>query len=177
MATIIVRNSGGRPATVEATCSDTDPDTRVIWSAKSAVGLAVKFKCQGRWFYQSLHWSCRGGKRSYYPALVLLYRTLRKMNLVPAKSLRHLADGGAILELRLDGAVIKRGSDTEIERIYSHVSNREYSKDDQHFQERREALSKALNVSRWIGVLEVFRLRSAYNNAPSKSAWLSTVLA
>jgi len=169
MSKIIVRNRGGKPATVEATCGDTENDARVIWTAKSQVGFALKFKCADRWYFQCLHWSCRGGKRSCYKALVTLYRYLRKHDLVPKGSLRQQASAGEIAELRLDGIVLKRGSEDVIEAMFKRISDRRYSEDEKVFEERRKTLREALNVPCWEGVLQTFRLRSAYSSTPSKS--------
>lgn len=176
MSQIIVRNRNGKPISIEATCpEDLSDETRVLWKeAKSDIGFILKFKCQGRWYFQGMHWSCRGGKQHYYKAMVALYRALRKRDLVPKNSLRKLAVGASVLELRLNGIVLKRGHDTEIEQLYAHISKAGYSKDDQQFNERRKALREELNVPIWEGKLELFRLRSPYSDTPAANAWQST---
>jgi hypothetical protein len=176
MSKIIVRNRGGAPATVEATCDDSKDDARVFWNAKSEYGFLLKFKCADKWYYQGLHWHCRAGQRSFYKGLVTLYRYLRQHQLVPKNTFRKMANGPAVLELRLNGIVLKRGHDDVIETMYRHITDKSYSKDEQHFEERRKALREELNVPFWEGVLQIYRLRSSYTNTPSKSPWYETTV-
>lgn len=41
-------------------------------------GFAVKFKCQGEYYYQHLMLKCRGSAQSYYEPAKALYRHIRK---------------------------------------------------------------------------------------------------
>jgi hypothetical protein len=67
-------------------------DARVYWY-KPNRGFGLKWKCKsdGRYYSQWLMWSCRGGKKFYYPALRALYRALRRDGIVEKGSLRKLA--------------------------------------------------------------------------------------
>lgn len=56
-------------------------------------GLALGFNHEGRWWYQHLLWSVRGARRKYWPALVVLYRHIRRHKVSPQK-LRSLAGAG-----------------------------------------------------------------------------------
>ena len=60
----------------------------------SQYSFVIGFVCESdkRWYYQHLHWSCRGGKREYYRAVAELYRYLRK-NKITEQSLHNLASG------------------------------------------------------------------------------------
>lgn len=57
---------------------------------RHALGLA--FVDGMAWFVQHLHWSVRGGRASYWPALKILYREVRRRKASPQK-LRSLAGG------------------------------------------------------------------------------------
>lgn len=177
MSKIIVRNRNGEVASIEATSPEAGQDARVLWKkVQSDYGFILKFDCQGQWYFQGLHWSCRGGKRFYYKAVVTLYRELRKRNLVPKNSLRQLAHGGEISELRLNGIVLKRGDEAIVEGMFKQLTDRQYSKDEQQFNERRKALREKLNVPLWEGKLELYRLRSAYRNTPSEASRYSAMV-
>lgn len=53
-------------------------------------GLGLAFVDGMAWFVQGLHWSVRGGRASYWPALKVLYREIRRRGASPQK-LRSLA--------------------------------------------------------------------------------------
>lgn len=72
--------------TVEAVV---DANTRLVWNNRKS-SFMLKFRCSGKWYYQWLCWECRGGRRGYFPALVALYRHVRRAGLV-TESLRRLA--------------------------------------------------------------------------------------
>lgn len=82
---------GRQPAQYEAVV---DEETRVIYTIRpdDEHFFALKFKCAGKWYYQFLMWSCRGGKSKYYRAMVALYRYLRRNGIIN-HSLRYLARG------------------------------------------------------------------------------------
>lgn len=54
--------------------------------------FAIGWLHDGRWCYQSLMWSCRGGKKFWYRPLVLFYRYIRQ-NKITDHSLRYMAWG------------------------------------------------------------------------------------
>lgn len=56
-------------------------------------GLALAFNHEGRWWYQHLLWAVRGARQQYWPALVVLYRLIRRHQLSSQK-LRSLAGVG-----------------------------------------------------------------------------------
>lgn len=72
-----------------------DDDTRVIWVNKQKTFI-LQFKPKGaaknEWHYQWLSWKCRAGQRQLFPAVVALYRYLRRNGIVQDK-LRYLATG------------------------------------------------------------------------------------
>lgn len=171
--TNIIRRNKGEKVVVECKSNDKD-DTRIQWS-NDRDSLVLKFKCDGKFYYQHLLWMCRAGKSSYYKTLVELYRYLVTSGLVKRNTLRALATAGAVLELRLNGTVIKRGSDTLIDTIFHQVS-KEDGVDPVVLERRRQEWREKLGVPRWDGVLEVFRLRSVYSNTRSNSAWHSAML-
>jgi len=71
-----------------------DKENKVIFRVNSndSPSIMIGFVCEGKWFYQSLMWSCRGGKQKYFQAMVCLYRYLRR-NDITGHSLRYLAWG------------------------------------------------------------------------------------
>jgi len=71
-----------------------DSDAKVIYRqpAHEYPAIILGFRSAGRWYYQGMHWNCRGGRPTYYRAMVTLYRFLRKNN-VTDHSLRFLAWG------------------------------------------------------------------------------------
>lgn len=171
MENILRRNYQDGKIVVECKVPNDKSDTRIQWTNKGSVeSFVLKFKVDGTFYYQHLIWMCRAGKPSYYKTMVELYRYLVKHGLVQRNTLRSLASASAVLELRLNGSVIKRGSDTLIHTIFHQVSVEE-GVDPNVFEERREAWRNTLNVPRWDGLLEVFRLRSAYSPKRSTSAW------
>ncbi len=55
-------------------------------------GLAIGTRLNGRWFFQWLMWSCRGGRKFWFRPLVAFYRHIRR-NKLTDHSLRYLASG------------------------------------------------------------------------------------
>lgn len=84
--TQILQRRRGDLLTVEAVV---DADTRLVWNNRKS-SFILKFRSSGRWYYQWLSWQCRAGRKSFFPALVALYRHLRRAGLV-SESLRRLA--------------------------------------------------------------------------------------
>jgi len=71
-----------------------DDVTKVIYfdSKRESPSFIVGFICNGAWYYQGMHWSCRGAKFKYFRALASLYRYLRRQG-ITEHSLRFLAWG------------------------------------------------------------------------------------
>lgn len=68
-----------------------DDEKKVIFIGDGeSPSMVIGFVCDGKWYYQPLIWSCRGGKQKYFRALVTLYRYLRR-NEITTHSLRYLA--------------------------------------------------------------------------------------
>ena len=69
-------------------------ETKLIFSLSStdSPSFIIGFICAGQWIYQSLMWSCRGGKQKYYRAMVCMYRFLRRNKITP-HTMRYLAWG------------------------------------------------------------------------------------
>lgn len=84
---VVVRGT----ATYEAMVDD---KTKVIFIDRTdeAPSITLGFICEGKWWYQSMMWCCRAGKASYFPAMVQLYRYLRR-NKITDHSLRFIAWG------------------------------------------------------------------------------------
>lgn len=86
---IMIRRRQGKTF-IEATVPGDEADARIYWRSDKS-GFILKFKCEGSWYYQWMHWSCRAGRPHYYRPMVALYRFLRKEGFVSAKSLHKLA--------------------------------------------------------------------------------------
>jgi len=179
MSNIIVHRRKGAITSVEASTGEAD-DSRVCWQSNhpdKTDSLILKFKSGGEWYYQWVVWSCRGGKQHYYRALVALYRFLRKEGLVAPKSLRRIADGGDILELRLNGTPILRGADTVVELAFRQITNPMYAEGNaDKFQQHRQHWRKKTGVPLWEGKLELYKLRTAYRNTPWSKPWMDAVV-
>lgn len=80
-----------RSSYFEAVVAGDKQEARVFLHQRNT-GFGLKFKStDGRWYSQWLMWSCRGGRASYFPAMVALYRELVRNCVVPRGSLRRLA--------------------------------------------------------------------------------------
>lgn len=53
-------------------------------------GFALKFKCNGNYYYQHLMLGCRAGAKKYFPFAAALYRHVKKNNLTD-QSFKRLA--------------------------------------------------------------------------------------
>lgn len=85
--TEVIRRNNPKSLRYEAIA---DENSRVIWVQQKEFFM-LKFRVSGRWYYQWLCWAARAGRPSYYPALVSLYRTLRRKGLVERDSFHRLA--------------------------------------------------------------------------------------
>lgn len=63
-------------------CEGKNNDDSFIVHVKNAnfEGFALKFKCQGKYYYQHLTLGCRGAAQSYFPAAKRLYRHIKKLS-------------------------------------------------------------------------------------------------
>lgn len=53
-------------------------------------GFALKWKCEGKYYYQHLMLGCRGSAESYFPAAKQLYQHLRREK-ITTTSFKRLA--------------------------------------------------------------------------------------
>ena len=99
-------------------------------------GFAISWRhSDGRWYYQSLHWSCRAGKAFWYRPLIQFYRHIRK-NQISDYNLRYLA--WADNRLKNGGYAI--GTDT-------YLQYQEIKRKMQLSREREAAISSGLNAA------------------------------
>ena len=89
----------------------------------------------GRWYYQSLHWSCRGGKAFWYRPLITFYRYIRQ-NKITDYNLRYLAWA----DRRLKNGGYAVGTD-------SHLRYQEIGRRLKLSREREAAISSGLNAT------------------------------
>lgn len=69
---------------------DADNKLVLVMRNDEAPSFAIGWKLDGQWYYQSLMWSCRGGKRFWYRPLIAFYRHIRRHKLTDY-SLRFMA--------------------------------------------------------------------------------------
>lgn len=86
-----------------------DPENKLVLVIRNdeSPSFAIGWLHDGCWYYQSLMWSCRAGKKFWYRPLIAFYRYIRKHKLTDY-SLRFMAWGEK--RLKHGGYVI--GSDT-----------------------------------------------------------------
>lgn len=93
-----------------------DPDNMLVLVMRNGEPptIAIGWRFENRWAYQSLMWSCRGGRQFWYRPLVTLYRHIRK-NKLTDHSLRFMAWGEC--RLKHGGYVYGSNSHRNLEAV------------------------------------------------------------